>query len=97
MEENNGNVAQATVEPQEVQNGSKETVEPTMEQLKEICSKMYQENIQMRNALASNRAVYLFKVVEDSFFNKEFKEKAAQELEAFLYPKQEEKVNEVSE
>jgi hypothetical protein len=81
MEKNNGNVAVATEE---------KTQEQELVQLREACNKLYQENMQMKEVWVLNRANFLFKVIENDFFNQEFKEKAAKELELYLYPNKEE-------
>lgn len=81
MEENNGR----TVEPV---NGNL-----SIEQLKENYNNLYKEATSIYNELlkfkqtwALQRAAFLFEVVKCDQFSTEFKMKAIEEIEKFLYP-----------
>lgn len=66
------------------------------ERLKNMNEQLYNRCAQLENTWALNRANFLFKVLDTKDFSEECKKKAAEELEAFLFPKQPE-VQEVKE
>ena len=79
MGENNGNV------------GNKEI--PTQQELdymKETLNRLYQENIRLKETWVLHRVNFLFQGIKEPMFSEEFKKKAVQELEEYLYPTKEE-------
>ena len=83
MEENNGR----TVEPVNGNFTIEELKEKYDALLKEATS-MYNEFIELRQTWALQRTVFLFEVVKNDCFSTEFKMKAVDEIEQFLYPKE---------
>lgn len=81
MEENNGR----TVEPV---NGdlSIERLKERYNKLFKEANSMYNELMKLRQTWALQRAGFLFEVVKCDQFNTEFKMKAIEEIEKFLYP-----------
>lgn len=63
---------------------------PEFKRLEELAHKLYNRVQELENTWMINRANFLFKVVENDF-NQDFKQKAMNELENFLFPKQENK------
>ena len=84
MEKNNGRKS-VSIEKPTVKKMSEEN-----EQLKNVLQQVVNENQQLRNTWALNRATFLFKILELECFDKEVKTKASEELVAFLFPKKEE-------
>lgn len=84
MEKNNGRKS-VSIEKPTVKKMSEEN-----EQLKNVLQQVVNENQQLRNTWALNRATFLFKILELEYFDQVFKTKAAEELVAFLFPKKEE-------
>lgn len=85
MGENNGNVTTQEVVEQVLEQTPEQQ---EIAQLKEALNRMYQENMKLSETWVLHRANFLFQVVKNEFFNKEFKERAAKELESYLYPPQ---------
>lgn len=89
METNNG----GTVNPV---NGNLtiEELKAENERLKSIIDRAVEEIRQCRYILSNKRAEFLFKVIDSKEFNTEFKMKAIEEIEEYLYPKSEEESEE---
>ena len=66
------------------------------EKLKNMNEQLYNRCSQLENTWALNRANFLFKILDTNNFSEGCKKKAAEELEAFLFPTQEE-INEAVE
>lgn len=81
MEENNGRINE--------ENPTMEELQKENTQLKQVLRQYAQEIRQLRYALASRRADYLLRVVECKEFSAEFKVKAIEEIENFIYPQPE--------
>lgn len=89
MEENNGRAIEHVNGNVNVEDLLKENT-----QLKKYLKQAVDEIQSLKQTWALQRANFLFKVVECNEFNSEFKVKAIEELEEFLYPKEEKDNNE---
>lgn len=56
--------------------------------LKEVLSKVYPEYQKLKQTWMLQRALFLFKVVENNKFNPDVRQKAQEEIEVFLFPPQ---------
>lgn len=81
MEENNGRT--------NVENPTIDELKDAYAKLEEYAKKLYMENKQLKNQWILNRMSMNFKIIELKEFNSETKIRAIEEIENFMYPKQE--------
>lgn len=81
MEENNGRT--------NVENPTIDELKDAYAKLEEYTKKLYMENKQLKNQWILNRMSMNFKIVELKEFDSETKIRAIEEIENFMYPKQE--------
>jgi predicted nuclease with TOPRIM domain len=81
MERNNGRI--------EEENPTMEELQKENTQLKQVLRQAAQEIQQLKYALTLKRADYLLRVIECREFSAEFKVKAIEEFENFMYPQPE--------
>ena len=81
MEENNGRT--------NVENPTIDELKDAYAKLDEYARQLYMENKQLKNQWILNRMSMNFKIVELKEFSSEAKIRAIEEIENFMYPKQE--------
>lgn len=81
MEENNGRT--------NVENPTIDELKDAYAKLDEYAKQLYMENKQLKNQWILNRMSMNFKIVELKEFSSEAKIRAIEEIENFMYPKQE--------